>query len=131
MYYPLLAQGAQAADAASKAGLSVVESSLLGAIAVLSLLVAIFSVWRLNVVQNLRVEDQRKMSERMEKLTEKLTTTFSEFSNTMTNLNQTEKDGQQLLRELKSSVDSVVLEAVRRGGSVPYSRGPDRGSRER
>lgn len=111
---------AEAAELAGKSGLSVLESSLLGAIAVLSLVVAIFSVWKLNRVQNERVADQKQLSERMEKaferqesLVEKMTSTFSGVKNALDNLTQTGKDTQSLLRELKGSMDGVIRDAVR------------------
>jgi hypothetical protein len=110
---------AEAAELAGRSGLSVLESSLLGAIAVLCLVVAIFAVWKLNKVQNERVEDQKQMSGRMEKLAEKLVSTFSETNNALSNLTQAEKDGQALMQQLKSSIDGVIMAAVRRGSSHP------------
>jgi uncharacterized membrane-anchored protein YhcB (DUF1043 family) len=127
----LLGPGTEAAELAGKSGLSVMESSLLGAIAILSLVVAIFSVWKLNRVQNERVADQKQLSERMEKaserqekLVEKMTGTFAGVKNALDNLTQTEKDTQFVLRDLKSSMDGVIRDAVnRRIPSAPAPRG--------
>lgn len=109
----------EGAELAGRSGLNVLESSLLGAITVLSLLVAIFAVWKLNRVQNDRVEDQKQMSERMEKLGTQLASTFSETKNTLNNLTEAEKEGQELLQQLKSSIDNVIMAAVRRPSSSP------------
>lgn len=111
--------GAEAAELAGRSGLTLLESSLLGAIAVLSLLVAIFAVWKLNRVQNERVEDQKQMSERMEKLADRLVSTFSETNSALQNLTQAEVQGQALMQQLKSSIDGVIMAAVRRGSSHP------------
>jgi len=81
------------------------------------LLVCIFAVWKLNRVQNERVEDQKQMSERMETLSTQLTSTFSETNNALNNLTAAEKEGQALMRDLKSSIDNVILAAVKRSGS--------------
>jgi len=108
---------AEAAELVGRSGLSILESSLLGAITVLSLLVCIFAVWKLNRVQNERVEDQKQMSERMETLSTQLTSTFSETNNALNNLTAAEKEGQALMRDLKSSIDNVILAAVKRSGS--------------
>ena len=125
----MMGPAAEAAELAGKSGLSVIASGLLGSIAVLSLLVAIFAVWMLNRVQNERVADQKQLSERMEKaserqekLVEKMTSTFSGVKNALENLTQTEKDTQAFLRELKGSMDGVIRDAVRRS-STPAPRG--------
>lgn len=120
---------AEAAELAGKSGLSVLESSLLGAIAVLSLVVAAFSVWKLNRVQNERVADQKQLNERMEKaferqesLVEKMTGTFSGVKNALDNLTQTGKDTQSLLREFKGTMDGVIRDAVRSRSSSSLPR---------
>ena len=105
---------AEAAELAGRSGLSVLESSLLGAIAALCLVVAIFAVWKLNKVQNERVEDQKDMSRRMEALSGQLTGTFAKTHNALDNLTKAEDEGQDLMRQLKSSIDTVVRDAVNR-----------------
>ena len=125
----LAGPAAEAAELAGKSGLNILESSLLGAIAVLSLVVAIFSVWKLNRVQNERVADQKQLSDRMEKaserqekLVEKMTSTFSGVKNALDNLTQTEQQTQGLLRSMQQSMDGVIRDAVRRGSSPPRGR---------
>ncbi len=100
--------------------LSTLEKTVLGAVLIVSLGIAILAVLKLlkvqekiSEVQNLRVEDQKQMSERMEGLMEKMITTFSKMENALTNLTQAEKDGQQLLQAMKNSQETVILEAVR------------------
>jgi len=127
----LMGPAVEAAELAGKSGLSIIASGLLGSIAVLSLLVAIFAVWMLNRVQNERVADQKqlndrmeKASERQEKLVEKMTGTFAGVKNALDNLTQTEKDTQAFLRDLKGSMDGVIRDAVNRRGSNPAPGGP-------
>jgi hypothetical protein len=112
----LAAQVPQAADTAKSAGLTLIESGILGTLLVFAVSVAAFAVWKLNKVQDLRVEDQKKMSERMEGLVQKLTLTFSEMNNSIVNLTSAEKEGQAVMQAMKTSMDGVIMEAVRRSG---------------
>jgi len=112
----LAAQVPQAADTAKSAGLTLVESGILGALLVFAVSVAAFAIWKLNKVQDLRVEDQKKMSEKMEGLVQKLTLTFSEMNNSIVNLTSAEKEGQLVMQAMKTSMDGVIMEAVRRSG---------------
>jgi len=112
----LAAQVPQAADTAKSAGLTLIESGILGTLLVFAVSVAAFAVWKLNKVQDLRVEDQKKMSERMEGLVQKLTLTFSEMNNSIVNLTSAEKEGQMVMQAMKTSMDGVIMEAVRRSG---------------
>jgi hypothetical protein len=112
----LAAQVPQAADTAKSAGLTLIESGILGTLLVFAVSVAAFAIWKLNKVQDLRVEDQKKMSERMEGLVQKLTLTFSEMNNSIVNLTSAEKEGQAVMQAMKTSMDGVIMEAVRRSG---------------
>lgn len=106
--------------------LSTLEKSVIGAVLVVALAIAILAVWKLlkvqdkiTEVQDQRVEDQKQMSKRMEAITEKLITTFSKMENALTNLTQAEKDGQVLLQAMKNSQDTLILEAVRGQARAP------------
>lgn len=110
---------AEAAKLAGKSGLTIIESSLLGAITVICVIVTILAAWRLNKVQNDRVADQKQMSEKAEKLISGMTSTFSGVKNALDNLTQTEQQTQILLRSLQQSIEGVIRDAVRRGSSSP------------
>jgi hypothetical protein len=106
--------------------LSTLEKSVIGAVLIVALGVAVLAVWKLlkvqeeiTKVQNLRVDDQKDMSKRMEAITERLITTFSKMENALTNLTQAEKDGQVLLQAMKNSQDTLILEAVRGQARAP------------
>ena len=122
MYWVFLLAALQTKEAVvvgGKAGLSLIESGILGSVVVIAILVAIGAIVMLIRVQNQRVQDQKAMSTRMEKLTEKMITTFSEMKNALENLTRAEKDGQTLLQAMKISQDTLILEAIRGSGSVP------------
>ena len=64
-----MAPGAdKAIELGVKAGLTVVESSILGAFAILALGVGVAGVWLAFRTQNARVDDQKKLSEKIEAL---------------------------------------------------------------
>jgi hypothetical protein len=114
----LLALGAQGVgDAAAKAGLTLVESSILGAVAVLCAFAAGFAIWKLNKTQDLRVQDQKDMSGRMEDLVKQMTSAFSKMTNSIDNLTSTDREGQKVLQGVKQSLDGVILEAVKGRGT--------------
>lgn len=101
--------------------LSTLDKSIIGALLIVSWAIAILAIWKLlkqqdkvSAVHDLRVDDQKAMSVRMEALMEKMITTFSKMENALTNLTQAEKDGQALLQAMKQSQEGVILEAVRR-----------------
>ena len=113
----------QIASTSAKAGLSILESSILGAITVLAFAIAIFAIWKLVKVQDQRVKDKESTNDKMEKLMEKFITTFSKMENALTNLTQAEKDGQALLQSMKQSQETIILEAVRGRSPAPGGGG--------
>lgn len=118
-----LQPGKVVAEQAAKGGLTVLESSLLGAIVVLCLGVAILSVWKLIKVQDARIEDRERERQGRDKiqaeliaLNERMIETFTALKASIDKLRESERDGQEMLRGVRQSLDSVVLEAVRRRG---------------
>jgi hypothetical protein len=109
-----------------KAGLSILESSILGAIAILAIAITGWAIFKLSHVQDLRVADQKAINDKMEKLIEKMTTAFSEINNTLGNLVTSDKDSQGVLLGLKGSLDGVIMEAIRRSGGGTYPPGRTR-----
>ena len=123
--WPLLASAAMQAqeitEVGGKAGLSIIESSILGALLILSVVLNIWLVATVIKVQNLRIEDKDKDSKRIEDLNSKLITVFGEMKNSLDNLTASETTGQSLLQSVKQSLDTVILAAVQ-GGSNLRSR---------
>lgn len=124
--YTLLAfaamQTKEAADAGSKAALTLVEAGILGALLVLSVGLNIWLVRTVINVQNQRITDKDTDSRRIEKLNEKLITVFGEMKNSLDNLTAAETTGQGILQSVKQSLDTVILAAVQGGSSL--GRGP-------
>ena len=102
---------AEPVDLVAKSGLTLLESGVLGAVAVGAVGLAVWAVLRASKTQDQRVQDQVRMSERMEQLMVKMTQTFSDTTNSVNNLAQAWKDA-------KASLDTVILEAIRRSGST-------------
>ena len=69
---------------AVRAGLTLIESSILGAITTLAVIIAAWAVWKLSKVQDARVRDLERCSERMEGLAERMAGTLREASSTCT-----------------------------------------------
>ena len=116
----LLASAIQADVSIVQPALTTLDKSIIGALLIVSWAIAVLAIWKLlrqqekvSAVQDQRVEDQKLMNERMERLMEKMITTFSKMENALTNLTQAEKDGQALLQAMKNSQETVILEAVR------------------
>lgn len=118
--------------AAENAVYSIVKDSVFGALLIVAVVLLIWLVRRVLAIQDLRVQDQKDMSARLENsqekqgaLIEKMTEAFSAFKNTVEKLNQTQEmsrgatnDLVVAVRSLQSTVDSVLRDAVRN----PYRR---------
>ena len=114
-----LLQPKEIVEQGGKAGLTLIESSILGAATVFFAVVAGLCVWKLSRVQDRRAADAKGHSERIEglltkmgDLNNKMATTFGSMENALTNLVQVEKDGQALLQAMKNSFDTVIRDAV-------------------
>lgn len=115
MHYLLASAAMQANEVAGvggRAGLSIVESSILGALLILSVCLNIWLVSTVIKVQNARIADKDTDSRRIEKLNEKLITVFGEMKNSLDNLTAAETAGQGILQSVKQSLDTVILAAV-------------------
>lgn len=140
--------GSEVVRTGVKAGLGVVESGLLGAFAVMCLVVSGVCVWQLIRVQNKRVADQKQLNdhmerarEKMEGLIEKMTEAFSGHRAALDRLTEAEKAQTETLRDLASkfegvrtTMDSVIRDAVRNPYKRSYtptstSKPPPRGDR--
>jgi flagellar biosynthesis/type III secretory pathway M-ring protein FliF/YscJ len=111
----------------AKAGLSVAESGLLGALVVIFLGIAIFAVVALYRAQNQRVDDQKQLNYQSQKNTEKtaeiiekFNTAFAGFKTALEKQDANQQESYRLLEALsaavqatRSTVDSVLRDAVR------------------
>jgi cell division protein FtsL len=102
-------------DTGVKAGLSIVESSLLGAFAVLCLTVAVFCVVLTFRTQNARVADQKALSEKLEALIEKQADFNTKTTSAIEKLNDSERQQVTLLTELKLQMQNISLGLMTRG----------------
>ena len=91
LFLSALMQAKDVAETGAKAGLTLIESSALGAVLVVSIVINILIIRTLIRVQDRRVDDKEKDGERNGKLNEKLVTVFSEFKNSLDNLTAAEK----------------------------------------
>lgn len=107
-------QPAEIAKAAEPA-ISTLTQTIIGSLLLLSWIIAGIAIWQLIKVQNARIDDKTEDSKRIEALNLKLVEVFSEFKNSIDNLTKAEKEGQELLKSLKQSHDTVLLAAVQRG----------------
>ena len=116
-------------DAAGYAAAAIVKDSVFGALLLGAVMLLVWLVRRVLAVQDARVADQKQMSERLEKaqdrqgqLIEKMTEAFSAFKGSVDSLIQAQESGRNAITELNTSVqqlrttmDSVIRDAVRRG----------------
>lgn len=117
----------QVEEVASNAVGFIIKESVMGALLVVAVALLVWLVKRVLAIQDLRVEDQKKMSERLEKASDKqaalittMTETFTAFKVTLEKLNNTWELNEKATSSLSSSVDklqntvdSVVRDAVR------------------
>lgn len=120
-----------------ESGLTIIESSLLGAFTILCMAVAGVCIWQLIRVQNNRVTDQQQLNthmekarEKMEGLIEKMTEAFAGHKAALEKLNETERLQTETMRGLASkfegmrtTMDSVIRDAVRNPHKRSYTPG--------
>ena len=119
-----LLQPEEAVNAASKAGLSIIESSLLGAITVLALTLAVVAIWKVLKVQDARVADVTSSTKDRDQilaeiidLNKRMIETFSSMKASIDRLCDSEQQGQEVLRGMRQAMDTVVLSAVSNKGT--------------
>ena len=87
--------------------LSTLDKTVIGSLLVLSWVLTIALVVQLVRVQNARVEDQKTLSDKSEKLMNKMLTAFSEMKGALESLKEAEQSGQKATEALKVSIDSL------------------------
>lgn len=110
------------AEVAAKAGITLVESGVLGALLVVSVLANVALVWLAFRTMNKRVEDTKKIAD----LTEKMVTTFAEVNGTLDNMEQSDKTQAAALQGLASTMNSILLSMLTRA-NVPHPLPPPHG----
>lgn len=96
-----------------KAGLSIIESSLLGSFAVLCLSMAIVSIWLAFKTQNARVADQKQMVDKMEGLIKEQGQFNTTTSAAITKLNENEQAQITLLTGMSTQLQTIVAGLMR------------------
>jgi uncharacterized protein HemX len=113
----------KAADAATGAMNNLVKDGVLGALLVLAVVGIVILVWRLLRAQDLRVEDQNKANDALEKVREKTSTLMEqlmqashETTRAMERLTDAQEDNVRALDRVCSALTSVqtTLESVLR-----------------
>lgn len=122
-------------DAAGSAAAVLIKESVMGALLVVAVVLLVLLVRRVLAVQDLRVADQKQMSERLEKAQEKqsqlitsMTDALGGMRSTIGSLDKAQNASRDTTAELSSSInamratiDSVLREAVRAKSARPPS----------
>ena len=109
-------------EKAMEPALGVVAQTTLGAIAVLTTLVATVSVYKLSSVQDSRATDAKQASDKAEALILKMLAVQGDSQRTLDAFVQAERQSEQvsreqtsLLQQIKQSVDTTIRDAILRG----------------
>lgn len=112
-------------DAAKMAepAISTLAQTVMGALLLLSWVITVVAIWQLIKVQNARVQDQKEMSDRLERTNAKMATAFEKFQGAVAALEQAEETGQQAVALLKdqvmtavSKIDILIMGSMSRNG---------------
>lgn len=93
--------------------ISTLAQTVIGALLILSWVIALLALWQLNKVQNQRTEDQKHSSAKEEDLVTKMTEVLSGVKVAVEGLRATEEQSQQVLGQLKQSFDFFVFSQIR------------------
>ena len=102
-------------DVGVKAGLSIIESSILGAFAILCLGIAGVCLWITMRTQNARVADQKAMSEKMEGLIREQGAFNSTTTAAIQKLNENESEQLGKLTGIQMQL-SIITSGLMKGG---------------
>lgn len=82
--------------------------NLLGAAFIVALLMAALAVWQLIRVQNSRVQDQKEIADRVEKLTTQATGALMSTKQSLDALDRDIHGGQQLMTQISTKLDVMI-----------------------
>lgn len=87
--------------------LSTLDKTVIGSLLILSWVLTIASVVQLIRVQNARVADQQQLSDKSEKLIDKMLTAFTEMKAALESLKEAEKSSQQASDALRGAIEGM------------------------
>ena len=87
--------------------LSTLDKTVIGSLLILSWAITIALVVQLIRVQNARVADQQMLSDKSEKLMDKMLTAFTEMKAALESLKEAEKSSQQASEALRNVIDGL------------------------
>ena len=87
--------------------LSVLDKTVIGSLLILSWAITIALVVQLIRVQNARVADQQLLSDKSEKLMDKMLTAFTDMKAALESLKEAEKSSQQASEALRNVIDGL------------------------
>lgn len=111
-------------EVAAKAGTTIVESGVLGALLVVSILANVALVWLAFRVMNNRVDDTKKLAD----LSEKMVSTFAEVNGTLASLNDANKLQASALQTLTATVNTILLSLLTKQPVLTPPPPPERNS---
>lgn len=111
-------------DVATKAGTTIVESGVLGALLIVSVLANIALVWLLFRVQNARVADTKAAGEVSNKMVE----AFTRVNETMEDFNKSGEEQARALQALDNTMRNLLLLRIAHPGVLPPTIPPHGGS---
>ena len=88
--------------------LSTLAQTVLGALVVLAMLMAVTAIYMLVRVQNARVADQKEMSDKLEKNYSRSVDAFTRFQNTLENLEKGEAEGTRATYAMRDQVNRLA-----------------------
>jgi hypothetical protein len=105
---------------ASEPALSTLAQTLLGALLIIAVLIALAAIYALFRVQNARVADQKEMIDRLDTANSKMAGVLTKFTNTLGNLEEAEKEDTKATYAMRDEVNRLATKIeycpVRRGG---------------
>lgn len=107
---------------ATNAAGSIVDTGVLGALVIVLVALCIAMFLRLNTIQNLRVEDQKEMSKQILSVVKDLNQEATKTEKALQELTESNDRTTDVLQGVRTSIDQVVLEAVRRSGAPAARR---------
>jgi preprotein translocase subunit YajC len=95
-------------QAATEPALTTLAQTVLGALLVITVIVAILAIYVLVRVQNARVQDQKEMSDKLEVTHSKMIDAFSGFQGALTSLEKTESTGQAVMQAMRDQLVNLA-----------------------
>ena len=87
--------------------------NLLGAAFIVALFMAAIAVWQLIRVQNSRVQDQKEIADRVERLTTQATGALMSTKQSLDALDRDVQNGQLLLTQVSTKLDVMIAAGAR------------------